>query len=58
VETGSIGTACATTQFPQSLITETLREKPALARPIRGLTFAYPVSGRRNMPNSGPGLWP
>jgi hypothetical protein len=40
VETGSTRTASATTQFPESLITETLREKPALARPIRRLICA------------------
>src|SRR5262249_49516042 len=39
-ETGSSTTASATTQFPQSLIIETLREKPALARPVRGVIFA------------------
>jgi hypothetical protein len=35
VETGSTATASATTQFPESLFIEPLREKPALARPIR-----------------------
>ncbi|MFZ1000626.1 MAG: hypothetical protein WAN68_01305, partial [Pseudolabrys sp.] len=40
VETGSYVTASTTTQFPESLITETLREKPALARPIRRLICA------------------
>ena len=59
-ETGSNPTASATTQFPRSLVTETLREKPALARPIRGVIFAVQslaggicrirgrVSGRKN----------
>jgi hypothetical protein len=36
--TGSIPVA-PTTQFPESLITETLREKPALARPVRRTIF-------------------
>ena len=45
VETGSILTASATTQFPESLITETLREQAALARPIRQQDFRYLVSG-------------
>ena len=60
METGSHWTASATTQSPESLITETLREKPALARPIRRVIFAVrspaggicrirgPVSGRKN----------
>jgi hypothetical protein len=39
VETGSNATASATTQFPESLITETLREKAALARPGRRTIF-------------------
>jgi hypothetical protein len=53
-------TASATTQFSESLITETLREKPALARPIRRVVLVVrslaggicriwgPVSGRKN----------
>ena len=45
VETGSTWTASATTQSPQSLITETLQEKPALARPIGTRDFRYLVSG-------------
>jgi len=60
VETGSNATASATTQFAQSLIPETFREKPALARFIRRIFFAVrslaggicgigaPVSGRKN----------
>ena len=34
VETGSTKTASTTTQFPEYLITETLREQAALARPV------------------------
>jgi hypothetical protein len=64
VETGSTWTASATTQSPQSLFIEPLREKPALARPIRHVFFGIwslageigrnlgLVSGRKN---SGPG---
>jgi len=52
--------AAPTTQFALSLIPETLREKPALARPIRRVVLAVrslaggiwriqgPVSGRKN----------
>ena len=64
VETGSTATASATTQFPESLITETLREQAALARPVRHVIFDIwspageagrnlgLVSGQKN---SGPG---
>ena len=38
-ETGSTWTASATTQSPESLITETLREQAALARPVRHVIF-------------------
>jgi hypothetical protein len=60
VETGSRSTAATTTQFARSLIPETLREKPALARPIRRVVLAVrsppggicriqgPVSGQKN----------
>jgi len=60
VETGSHWTASATTQFPESLITEPLREQAALARPVRHVIFGIwplaggicrirgPVSGRKN----------
>ena len=40
METSSNVTASATTQFAQSLIPETFREKPALARSIRRIFFA------------------
>jgi hypothetical protein len=61
--TGSIPVA-PTTQFPESLITEPLREQAALARPVRHVIFGIwslagetgrnlgLVSGRKN---SGPG---
>ena len=64
METGSTWTASATTQSPKSLITETLREQAALARPVRRTIFDIwslagetgrnlgLVSGRKN---SGPG---
>jgi hypothetical protein len=63
-ETGSKVTACATTQFLESLVTEPLREKPALARPVRQVIFGiWSLAGetRRNLglvsgpKNSGPG---
>jgi hypothetical protein len=64
VETGSNATASATTQFPESLITETLREQAALARPVRRTIFdIWSPAGEtgRNLglvsgpKNSGPG---
>jgi len=64
METGSRSTASATTQFPESLITETLREKPALRRLVPHVIFGiWPPAGEigRNLglvsgrKNSGPG---
>jgi hypothetical protein len=64
VETGSTVTASATTQFPESLITETLRERPALTGPVRRTIFdIWSLAGEtgRNLglfsgwKNSGPG---